>query len=199
MNLLSIALPLITLCASHFVCSQQQTSSIRSVDFANFSYPARVAQEKGWFKLRNGELQSKRDEIGRPLGMWLKMASVDYGDVNGDGIEDAIINIHWITGGSATPNLVYIYTFKNHKPLLLWAFETGDRADGGYKRVYAEAGNLVVELNGKNKVLGTDLYADDGDHTGVCCALHFTRARYKWRRSRFGLVGKPEVLPLTGM
>ena len=85
----------------------------------------------------------------------------------------------------------------SHDDKVAWAFETGDRADGGYKKVSAENGELVVELQGKNKVIGRDLYADDGTHTGLCCPTHFTRTRYKWAHNRFRQTGKSEVLPLN--
>jgi hypothetical protein len=82
----------------------------------------------------------------------------------------------------------------NH-PGLLWRFEDGDRADGGLRRIYAENGGLVVELYGKGKTVGGDLFADDGMTGGDCCPTHFTRARYRWDGERFMLNGEPEVLP----
>lgn len=177
-------------------------SIIREVDFENFSYPSAIVYPsvivgERPFKLRNGELLPKRkDKIGRPLDIWLKLANVTYGDVTGDGVEEAIVDLGWITGGTATPDLVYIYGWRSGKARLLWAFETGDRAEGGYKDVFAENGELVVELQGKDKVIGWNLYADDGTRTGLCCPTYFTRTRYRWVRNRFRQYRKPEVLPL---
>jgi hypothetical protein len=172
-------------------------SPIREIDFDNFTYPSGVIGEKGGFKLRQGELLPKRrDSIGRPLDMWLVLNSVVYGDITGDGNEEAIINLGWVTGGTATPNLIYIYTLRNEHPKLLWAFETGDRADGGYRNIYAENGELVLELLGKDKIIGTDLSADDGVHLGDCCATLFTRTRYLWDSKRFRQIGKAEILPM---
>ena len=77
------------------------------------------------------------------------------------------------TGGSAIPALAYIYTISGQQPKLLWSFSTGDRADGGFRRAYAQQGNLVVELNspvGKK---------------GDCCPTRFTRTRYQWGGKRF--------------
>lgn len=172
-------------------------SPIRRIDFANFTYPSQFAGEAGGFAVRNGELLPKRKtETGQPLDTWLKLVSISYGDVTGDGAEEAIIDLVWITGGSAIPDLVYIYALNKGKPKLLWAFETGDRADGGYRNVLGENGRLVVELCGKDKIIGRNLYEDDGTHTGACCPTYFTRTRYKWANNRFRRQGKSEVLPL---
>ncbi len=139
-----------------------------------------MAGEQGGFRLRNGELLPKqRTASGRPLDKWLKLADVEYGDVTGDGNEEAIIDLGWITGGSAIPDLIYIYTLRNAHPKVLWAFETGDRADGGYMNVYADNGELLVELAGKDKIIGKNLYEDDGTKNGVCCPTFFTRTRYQ--------------------
>ena len=172
-------------------------SPIREVDFANFTYPSGVVGEKGGFKLQQGELlPKKRTQYGIPLDMWLTLATVVYGDLTGDGNEEAIVDLGWITGGSAIPDLVYIYTLRNGRPKLLWAFVTGDRADGGYKNVYAENGKLVIELQGKDKIIGKNLYADDGTNQGDCCPTFYTRTRYEWRRNGFRQKGKAEVFRL---
>ena len=118
-------------------------------------------------------------------------SQLNYGDVTGDGIEEAMMMLGIESRGSAIPEIVYIFGLKNRKPILLWSFETGDRADGGLRQVYADHGNLIVELFGKDRVLGKDLYRGD---EGLCCPSSFTRARYEWRGSKFRLKGIPEVL-----
>lgn len=175
------------------------SSPIREIDFANFTYPSQFAGETHGFRVRNGELLPKRkDTVGRPLDWWLTLEGVTYGDVTGDGLEEAIVKLHWVTGGSALPDFVYIYGLRQRKPKLLWVFETGDRADGGCKNVFAENGELVVELYGKDKIIGRNLYEDDGTSTGDCCPNYFTRTRYSWSRNRFRRKGTSEVLPLEG-
>ena len=172
-------------------------SPIRHVDFANFTYPSDFVEGSGGFKVRNGKLlPGRKTKIGQPLDTSLVLSDVTYGDVTGDGVEEAIVDLGVITGGSAIPDLVYIYTMRKGKPKLLWAFETGDRADGGYKKVFAENGRLVVELKGKTKIIGKNLYEDDGTGTGDCCATHFTRTRYEWSNNRFRKL-ESEVLPLN--
>jgi hypothetical protein len=175
------------------------SSPIREIDFANFTYPSQFVGETRGFKVRNGErLPKRKDKIGRPLDWWLILEGVTYGDVTGDGHEEAIVKLHLVTGGSALPDFVYIYGLRKGKLRLLWVFETGDRADGGCKNVFAEHGELIVELYGKNKIIGRDLYEDDGTNTGDCCPTYFTRTTYAWSRNRFRQKGTSEVLPLEG-
>lgn len=128
----------------------------------------------------------------------MDVAPIEYGDVTGDGREEAMVVLYAEVGGTESSNDVFIYTLKNGGPALLWKFATGDRADGGLRRIYGENGQLVVELAGKNKNIGGDVYATDGTSTGACCPTVFTRTKYKWVRGRFVRSGKSEVLPFTG-
>jgi hypothetical protein len=174
--------------------------SIRAVDFRNFSFPETEGlhiphSRKRSFKLKDGSLPETRDKRGFVDEMGIDLSQVSYGDVTGDGQEEAILVLSILTGGSAMPNCVYIYTWDQRRPKLLWAFDTGDRADGGLRRVKAENGHLLVELYGNGKTLGKDLYAEDKTNRGACCPTLFTRARYKWTGKGFRLASKPEVLP----
>jgi hypothetical protein len=103
--------------------------------------------------------------------------------VTGDSVEEAIVSVSIQTGGSAMPSIIYIYTLRNKRPVLLWSRSTGDRADGGLRAVYAENGRLVVELNSS---VGAG---------GDCCPTRFMRIRYKWRGGCFRQKRK-ETLPI---
>jgi hypothetical protein len=75
-------------------------SSIREIDFGNFTYPARPSiGGRGAFSLRSGEMRPERDADGHVIGMWLNLLKVVYGDITGDGAEEAIVIHDWITGG----------------------------------------------------------------------------------------------------
>jgi hypothetical protein len=174
--------------------------SIRAVDFRNFTFPETEGlhiphSRKRSFKLKDGSLPETRDKQGFVDEMGIDLSKVRYGDVTGDGQEEAIVVLSILTGGSAMPNCVYVYTWDQRRPKLLWAFDTGDRTDGGLRRVNAENGYLLVELYGNRRILGKDLYGEDKTNRGVCRQTLFTRARYKWTGNRFRLASKPEVLP----
>lgn len=156
-------------------------SVIRLVDFNNIAYPRfpdYSGDEKRSTTLKAGE--------GAPN-------FINYGDITGDGLEEAMVVFGLTTRGSAIPHYVYIFTMEKDQPKLIWDFETGDRADGGLRQVYAENGELVIELYGKGKVIGGDLYADDGMTGGDCCPTHFTLAHYQWQGDHFQQKGTEEI------
>jgi hypothetical protein len=156
-------------------------SLIREVDFDNILYPNFPdysdpdGRKKKYVTLKPGE--------GGPN-------FVNYGDITGDGIEEAMVALGIDNYGSAIPHYVYIFTIENRKPKLIWDFETGDRADGGLRNVYAENGQLVIELFGKDRVISGQLYRGE---EGLCCPSLFTRTRYRWTGTRFEQLSK-EVL-----
>ena len=168
---------------------------IRSVDFANFTYPwvADLRGSRESFSIRRGQLSETRDESGMVDEMGVLLASISYGDVTGDEIEEAMVVLSIVTGGSSIPHIVYIYTLQDNRPKLLWAFSTGDRGDGGLRRVYAESGKLVVELYGRGRLVGRESNNME-DQLGACCPDFFTRARYEWQGNSFSQRGGEEIL-----
>lgn len=126
----------------------------------------------------------------RRIGM--SYVTTKYFDVTGDGADEAFVVMKIETAGSAIPQLVYVFTWKDGKPELIWPFRTGDRADGGLKDLRAENGELVVELYGRDRfILGqTETGKITGDEEQLCCPTFFTRSRYKWNGKNFLMQGK---------
>jgi hypothetical protein len=165
-------------------------SPIRSIDFRNFTYPFTEGlidpiNPKRTFTLKNGELPETRNKQGLVDEMGIYLGNVIYGDVTNDNQEDAIVTISILTGGSATPQIVYVFTLENNRPKQLWAFSTGDRADKGLRKVYAENGQLVIELNSPI------------DSKGDCCPVFFTRSKYRWTGKNFQEVENQDKLPVS--
>src|SRR5262249_48433043 len=159
--------------------------TIRSVDFRNFSYPKTKElyspnSTKRSFRLKDGLLPEIRDKQGDVVGEGVGLRKVSYGDITGDGQEEAIVILSYLTWGSGIFNCVYIYAWDHSRPKLLWAFDTGDRAHGGLRRVKSVNGRLLVELYGDGKIIGKDFYTIDKPFRGACCPMFFTRAWYKW-------------------
>lgn len=102
--------------------------------------------------------------------------------MSGDGVEDAIVVLAPVLTGSATPLVIYIYTLKDSGPKLLWAFSSGDRADGGLRRAYGDKGRLIVEQFSPIK------------SKGACCPTRFTRTAYAWDGSSFKQRGAVETI-----
>lgn len=187
------------------IIADNPDSPIRKIDFENFTYPwpkeyegANSAYPGKYFKLKNGELPHRIfSKHGIPHDVNVSGAEIGYCDLTNDKKEEAIVMLFPSHSGTASNSFVYIYTLQGNKPKLIWFFVTGDRADGGFKELYVENGELVIELDGKNKYIGGDLYAEDDTSSGACCPTMFTRARYKWNGKHFVMQGKPESFPLN--
>lgn len=164
-------------------------SLIRSVDFANFTYRTEHLHIADDLTLYQGRYEGSEDHDT------VVLTNIAYGDVTNDEAEEAVVVLFLGSRGTAKTYFVYIYALQNETPELLWAFSTGDRAAGGLRQSYAESGNLIIELYGRNKVIGRDLYADNMMAGGACCPTHFTRARYEWRNNRFQQILEEEILP----
>ena len=163
------------------------TSLIRKIDFGNFTYPYGSLSESPSFTLKDGSRPVKRDGEGIILERAADLGGATYGDLTGDSVEEAVVTISFLSGGSWLPHNVYVYTLQHGKPHLLWLIETGDRADRGLKQVDIDNGELVLEL-----------YSPE-DSKGACCPTKFTRTRYTWdsKENKFHKKGQDELLPLN--
>lgn len=171
------------------------TSAIGNVDFKNRSFPF----PRGWqdmdskeFTIENGKRPISSERIG------MTYLTTKYGDATADGVDEAFVIIRIDTGGGNIPNIVYVYSLKDREPELIWLFRTGDRADGGLKRIFTENREMFVELYGQDRyILGeVETMRIDGDEEQLCCPKYFTRSRYKWNGSNFILQGKRETFSL---
>lgn len=99
--------------------TSQATSDIRKVDFLNYSYQASVCSEDAGLprmvKVSNGKFMDREKNFFN-----VAKEEIAYGDVNGDGSEDAVILIRC---GSAAGSLrafeVHAYSYQNGKANLL--------------------------------------------------------------------------------
>jgi hypothetical protein len=153
--------------------------SIRQVDFRNFSYPRTgpllAHDHLQWLDLsakRPIRLSNGKDSAGFTL------TSIQFADVTGDAKEEAIVVLHYDTGGTQQTDYIYIYSFGSGGPKLLAYCYTGDRAYSGLYKVYGRNGRLLVELYDPKKALGD------------CCSSGFIRTRYEWRGDRFLASGR---------
>lgn len=150
---------------------------ICSFDFSNSVYPWPGRSDRASFSLVNGKFADVED-------VNVSLDSIYYGDATKDGVDEAIVTMGLRTGGSAIPNLVYVFGHKNHSqnPEILWKFESGDRASGGLRNVYTDSGELVVETY------------NDTPNQGDCCPQFYTRRSYRWDSNQF-TVADEKVVP----
>lgn len=182
-------------------------SPLVTINFRNFTYPL----PRGWqhpdgdeITLKDGHLEPHFRDVTEEMSPEERAASraerrigmsyvtTKYFDVDGDGLDEAAVILKVETGGSAIPQLVYLYAWKDDKPELIWNFRTGDRADGGLKDLRAENGEIVVELYGQDRFLlgqyETNKITDDEEQ--ICCPTFFTRSFYKWNGKSFQMQRK---------
>lgn len=164
-------------------------SPLGNFDFKNFTFPF----PRGWqdndskeFTLENGVRPVTKEKIG------VSFVTTLFGDATGDGADEAIVILKIDTGGSAIPQIVYFYSWKDEQPELIWSFRTGDRADGGLKNIWTENGSVVIELFGQDRyILGdSETMKITGDEEQISFPSHFTKTIYKWNGNIFRLEGK---------
>lgn len=106
-------------------------------------------------------------------GGYVLVRSITYGDLTGDGRDEAAVDLLYGTGGSASWHYLYVFTLANGSPRLLASLRSGSRADGGLLKVAIDENSLVLD------------FADSGRRIGDCCFDGYIRMRYRWRVGRF--------------
>lgn len=154
-------------------------SEIRRVDFKNFTYHLPNIQETklGKVRLRNGKYSGGR--LGD--GPNCELFQVAYGDLTGDGNEEAVVVLMFNLGGSAFWMDGQIFTMKDGRAVLLMKFDAGDRGRGGIRTVTVSNGLLVGDYD----------ISVNGDAS--CCPSHYRFIKYKWNGSRLVEVEKTPI------
>lgn len=172
--------------------NEASDAPIGKYDFRNYTYPLPIGWQGAGIReitLENGSYPMSIEHVGASY------VGTKFGDVTGDGREDAMVVVKIETGGSANPQIVYIFEWKDDKPEMIWYFRTGDRADGGIKDLRAESGEIILQLYGQDRYLigNLETLKITGDVEQICCPIYFTRTRYKWDGTNFKLQGKRET------
>ncbi len=105
------------------VSTAKFVKDIRQVDFRNFTYVLECETEKETIQLRDGRwIRADGAESG--------LMRITYGDVTGDGSEEAIILLRGQnTRIGRTLDEVFVYTLKSGKAVAVAHFEGGRRGD----------------------------------------------------------------------
>jgi hypothetical protein len=147
--------------------------TIRRVDFRNFTYRAYCAENQPFtMRVRRGHYDRRGDD---PVHFVVERAK--YGDITGDGHEEAIVLTNCDQEGTGYFSEGFIYTLRRGKPVLLTRVPGGDRAQGGLYGLTIRHGLVVVES-----------YAAK-DNGGVCCPDYIDTTRYRWNGHKLVQVG----------
>lgn len=120
---------------------RKAAAGIRSVDFRNRSYQFNLGGDEETIKLRNG--QDKREDGGEIYSVGKN--DVVYGDVNGDGVEDAVVRIRLWTGASLRGFEIQAYEFRDGKAKLLARLNMSQVADDYKKSVCCSGEGLKIK------------------------------------------------------
>src|SRR5712692_5706548 len=174
--------------------SPSPSSSIRKVDFKNFTYPwypsgypAPHGERK--ITLRDGEM--KVDAVKNIDRLRAGLPNVSYADLTGDGKEEAIVTVVTNFDPNGSVACIFVYTLRSDEPKLLWSHETGDRANGGLRSLRVEGFDLVVEQYDIKFDWAKGSYEEG---TALCCPKRFIRSHYRWDGEHFEK-SKSETLP----
>ena len=168
----------------------QKVTSIRSIDFDNFRYAwndqsdAAVPEDWKWLSIRPDEhfralhgihhfYLPAQDSYEREHSPLVSIDSVTYGDLDGDGLEEAVVALNYSTGGTANWDYLYVYKLRRGEARLLARMRTGSRADGGLVRALVRDNFRVV------------YFADSEKRIGDCCSEGFVRVAYRWHDGAF--------------
>ena len=162
-------------CAVSVMAQTHGTSNIRAVDFQNFSYRPTCSYDAKPLRTHNGEYTRARGDDK----IFFKIKDPKYGDLNGDGKDEAVVTSVCNTGGTGNFTEGFVYTMRGGRPILLTRIEGGDRAFGGIDDARIEQGLLLVER-----------YAPDESGGGACCPKYIETTKYRWNGQRLVQIGK---------
>jgi hypothetical protein len=192
--------------AAGLTASIPKTTEIRRVDFKNFLFPwdegmgesSSVPSVSRWIDPPpQSHIRAVRgihhfyspgqEEYEREHAPLISVDSVTYGDLDGDGMEEAAVHLNYSTGGTQNWDFLYIYKLSRGRPRLLAILESGSRGSGGLVRTSIKAGLLVLD------------FADAERRVGDCCSEGYIRIRYRWHDGSFAEEGPRESgdLPLN--
>ena len=100
-----------------------------------------------------------------------KVTAPVFGDVDGDGAEEAVITSYEDSGGTGYFSTTWVFTMRGGQPVVLATIPGGDRADGGIRDVMmANDGSIRVARN-------------DATGSGACCPSGIHHETWRWTGS----------------
>lgn len=112
-------------------------NNIRNIDFRNFEYrPA--CTDSAAVEVIDGEAELED-------GGFFSVSEIVFGDLTGNGTEEAVVLTTCNTGGTGVFHEGFIFTIRGGAPTLLARIEGGDTDRGGIRGAVIEDGRLLVE------------------------------------------------------
>ena len=140
-------------------------NSIRRIDFLNHTYRSNIGDEDQRERITvvNGDFERPGERTG-----FFHVDAPVYGDIDGDGIEDAIVRTVDNGGGSGNFDVAIVFTMKRGQLVELGHIHGGDRGAGGLVAFAVEPGGVVVTRH------------ELADGEGACCPSKLAIEHWKW-------------------
>jgi hypothetical protein len=173
--------------------------TIRSINFRNFSFPVSRAcsdDVKGNFaRVVRGNVVLRRDKTYGPQGF--EVAKVIYGDLTGDGKEEAVVstvcgNLEPTSFNQSPYGNTYVYTMAAGKPVLMSHFDDSAFA-GAYEGYFGT--ETFIAMGGAEKIVNNRLYYGVLGLEGMCCPKWNVQMILRWDGSRFVVTERPQRTP----
>ena len=152
--------------------------SVRDVDFLNRAYAETMCTEEGKTITVKAGVYERTEEDDRA---YFRVLEVIYGDLTGDGAEEAVVVTICNTGGTGQFSDGFVYTVRSGALVLLATLGVGDRADGGIHDVAIDGGTLTVHRYGT------------GPEGGACCPQVVESSRFRWNGKELVESGRSEM------
>lgn len=160
------------------------TASIRSVDWQNRTYDL---GGDGKYTVKDGSYEFAYDENGNEVAGDYQPSDPDvfvergefsvstpvYGDLDGDGAEEAVIITYFNGGGTGRFTGITVFSMKDGQPVELGGVPGGDRGDGGVADVKLDGDVVLVD-----RLMSME---DDG----ACCPSKIQHERWRWNGTAF--------------
>ncbi len=116
---------------------------------------------------------------------WVQESSIEgfqvipaFGDLTGDGVEEAALRVYYGMGGSGSFTGVFVYSLDKGVLKRIATVKGGDRAEGGIKSARIVSGQLIVES-----------YTSDPQSPCMACYGGILTTKYEWLGGRLVNVG----------
>lgn len=149
-------------------------SDVRQFDFRNFTYEPYCVRGPYKITVKNGRHFEESGKVSDYRSLRFTMRVETYGDIDGDGREEAVITGVCNEGGENYSE-GFVYTMKQDQPVLLTRIEGGAMALNGIRSITVREGIVTV------------------DRFEGCCREFAAKTKYKWDGTDLVQVGEPET------
>ena len=151
---------------------------IKTFDFRNALLPPVVGDIYRRMRVKDGEHRLSGDERSREL--WVD--NITYGDLDGDGNDEAVVSLfHW-GGGSGVFSDDFVFKLVDGLPKVIDRIGVGDRGFGGSRGLFIRNRTLFIERH------------DAGTHGSPCCPEFVVRYTFRWNGKHLFKAGESRRL-----